>query len=267
MLMALLVVPALVSMQPTTQPGTKPAAKEGSHPLVTEVLYSVPKECDADQDGRRSATGDEFIELVNPTDKPINLKGYKIADAKKGVPPDAKGKDKDKPGDRPDRDNRFSFTFPELTLQPGEVVVVFNGYESSPAAPCGTKDAPAKKNPKFHDAYVFTAQVKSQYVAFANTADCIALYDPDGNTVECLHWGEKQKPEAAPKTSKLPEARGSVQRSGPTGDFVRHADLTGEDANETCSPGRFRLKKASQDPTPAAPPSSSSPASRPTPRK
>jgi hypothetical protein len=251
-------------MQPAAQPGTKPegSAKEARHPLVTEVLYAVPKDADPDQDGRRSATGDEFIELVNPTDKPINLKGYKIADAKKGVPPDAKGKDK--PGDK---DNRFSFTFPELSLQPGEVVVVFNGYESSPAAPCGTQDAAGKKNPKFHDAYVFSAQVKSQYVAFANTADCIALYDPDGNTIECIHWGEKQKPEAAPKTSKLPEARGSVQRTSVTGEFVRHTDLTGDDANEVCSPGRFRLKKDSQDPPRGAPPSSSSPASTPTPRK
>jgi len=265
MLIALLAVPALLSMQPASQPGTKPeaSAKDKAHPLVTEVLYAVPKECDADQDGRRSATGDEFIELVNPTDKPMNLKGYKIADAKKGVPPDAKGKEKDKL----DRDNRFSFTFPELTLQPGEVVVVFNGYESSPVAPCGTKDAAAKKNPKFHDAYVFTAQVKSQYVAFANNADCIALYDPDGNPIECLHWGEKQKAEPALKTSKLPEARGSVQRSGPEGDFVRHADLPGDDANETCTPGRFRLKKDSQDPTRVVPPSSSSPVSKPTPRK
>jgi hypothetical protein len=221
----------------------------------------VPKEGDPDEDGKRSATGDEFIELVNPHDKPISLKGYKLADAKKGVPPD-KQKDNAKPAD-----NRFSFTFPDLTLQPGEVVVLFNGYESSPAGPCGDKDAAPKKNPKFHDAYIFSAKVASQYVAFANTADCVALYDPEGKPVECIYWGDKQQPEPSAKQSKLPESRGSVQRASATGDFTRHSDLPGE---FPFSPGQFSLKGADvkkPDPTPAVPPSSSSPASTPTPRR
>jgi hypothetical protein len=146
-------------------------------------------------------------------------------------------------------------------------VVVFNGYESSPAAPCGTKDAAAKKNPKFHDAYVFSAQVKSQYVAFANNGDCIALYDPQGSTVEVIHWGANQRSDAAAKSSRLPEARGSVQRTSVTGEFVRHTELPGDDANEPFSPGKFRLKAETPSSKPATPPSSSSPASTPTPRK
>jgi hypothetical protein len=53
------------------------------HPLITEVLFAVPTgetDGDADQSGTRSATGDEFIELINPHTKPINLKGYRLVD-------------------------------------------------------------------------------------------------------------------------------------------------------------------------------------------
>src|SRR6185436_1093444 len=99
------------------------------------VLYAVPKEGDADQDGTRSATGDEFIELVNPHDKPINLKGYSLSDGKwqekpqpkndkPAAKPDSKGKQGEKPksdssGHRPE-ESRIHFVFPELMLQPGE---------------------------------------------------------------------------------------------------------------------------------------------------
>ncbi len=60
----------------------QPPVKE-PHPLITEILYAVPPGAagDAGQDGKRSATGDEFIELFNPHDKPINLKGYVLVDA------------------------------------------------------------------------------------------------------------------------------------------------------------------------------------------
>src|SRR5437870_5538652 len=46
------------------------------HPLITEILYAVPsgERGDANADGTRDAVGDEFIELTNPHDKPIQLK-------------------------------------------------------------------------------------------------------------------------------------------------------------------------------------------------
>mgnify|MGYP000364263502 CR=1 FL=1 len=72
-------------MQAASQPSTQPAGKQPTdettpaaakpkntkplvakpHPLICEILYSVPKgeEGDADQNGSRSATGDEFIEI------------------------------------------------------------------------------------------------------------------------------------------------------------------------------------------------------------
>jgi hypothetical protein len=226
-------------MQPAAQPvtPTKPdEPKQTLHPTITEVLYAVPKEGDPDQDGKRSATGDEFVELVNPHDKPISLKGYSLRDAKKG-PPDKSGKSADKPVE-----NSFRFTFPDLTLQPGEVVVVFNGYESSPAGPVGTKDKAAAKNPKFHDAYVFSVKPTSQYVALSNNGDSITLSDPEGKALECVYWGDKQQPEAALVTKKAPESRGSVQRTDLKGDFVRHQELAGSAGDVTFSPGQFDLK-------------------------
>src|SRR5205823_6103778 len=81
------------------------------HPLISEVLYAVPsgERGDANADGKRDAVGDEFIELVNPHDRPIQLKGYTLMDADAYAPgaakPDAspppKPSDKDKPSPPP----------------------------------------------------------------------------------------------------------------------------------------------------------------------
>jgi hypothetical protein len=246
----------LACLQPATP--TPPAAPK-LHPLITEVLYAVPKEHgDADQDGMRSATGDEFIELVNPHDKPINLKGYTLSNGKspetsKPTPTPAptpekadKGKEKKKdttaPGHRPE-ESRIHFTFPELTLQPGEVVVVFNGYESHTPGPVGDSKAAAAKNEKFHNAYVFSMHVTSQYMSLANAGDCVLLCDPEGKGVECVTWGESdRKPEkAAAVTHKAPDSRGSVQRTSISGEFVKHQELPAPFGDLACSPGWFEV--------------------------
>src|SRR5262245_25585994 len=80
------------------------------HPLISEVLYAVPSgpRGDANADGVRDAIGDEFIELVNPHDKPIQLKGYKLLDAdawSPGAPKPTKPGDAStaKPADKPAR--------------------------------------------------------------------------------------------------------------------------------------------------------------------
>jgi hypothetical protein len=137
------------------------------------------------------------------------------------------------------------FTFPELLLQPGEVVVVFNGYESHTPGPVGDAKAAAGKNDKFNNAYVFSMHVTSQYVALANAGDCVLLTDPEGNGVECVTWGESdKKPEkSAPVTHKAPESRGSVQRTSVTGEFVVHQELPAPYAGLPWSPGKFDIKK------------------------
>jgi cell wall-associated NlpC family hydrolase len=260
-----MLVPVLiVLMQPTAPAAPAPApppaatAPKSLHPMITEILYAVPKEGDADQDGTRSATGDEFIELVNPHDKPINLKGYTLTDGKSQAQakqeakpaetskPDAKGKPKkEATGHRPE-ESRVRFTFPELTLQPGEVVVVFNGYESHTPGPVGDTKAAAAKNDKFSNAYVFSMHCTSQYMALANAGDCVLLTDPEGNAVESVSWGDttdKKPDKPAPVTHKAPESRGSVQKTSVSGEFVVHQDLPGLYAGTPWSPGKFDLPK------------------------
>jgi hypothetical protein len=66
-------------------------AEPPKHPTITEVLYAVPtSEGDASGDGTRDAVGDEFVELVNATDAPIQLKGYRLSD-RNDASPDRKG--------------------------------------------------------------------------------------------------------------------------------------------------------------------------------
>ncbi|MBK9188664.1 MAG: lamin tail domain-containing protein [Phycisphaerales bacterium] len=217
--------------KPESAPSTAlPAAPsvEFPHPMITEVLYAVPSgdEGDADQNGRRSATGDEFVELMNPHTKPITLKGYTLTDGvvKKGA------KSKGEP--------QIRFVFPELTLKPGEVVVVFNGSDGPPAGPVGDTKAPAARNEKFNNAYVFTMKVKGSFTAFSNEGDCVLLSDPAGKPVECVRWGEEsQSPEkAAPRTYDAPESRGSVHREGD--EFVPHKNLSGDLGGLPFSPGK-----------------------------
>lgn len=213
-----------------------PAPVPFPHPLITEVLYSVPSGPDGDADGnsRRSATGDEFIELVNPHARAINLKGYTLTDGV--VPSAAKSKGKDK---KPEPQLRF--VFPELVLKPGEVAVVFNGFESTPAGPVGDSARPAGRNAHFHNAYVFTMRVKTQFNALANDGDCVLLSDPAGRPVHCVIWGDKdQRPDAAaPLVDEAPDSRGSVQRESLAGPFLAHRSLSGDLGGSPFSPGRF----------------------------
>jgi hypothetical protein len=245
---------------------------------------------DANGDGQRSANGDEFVELINPHDKPINLRGYSISDAKKGEEAkeasggggagggDAPGgpADKKEHAKKPVAEHKkggggaaVKFTFPNVELQPGQVVVVFNGYQQTFRGPVGTATAgPSGPNEHFHNALVFTMNVQSQFVAFANAGDCVVLRDPDGKVVECITWGKPEKggkvvPTGAMLTEQAPESGGSVQRASVGGKFVPLKEMKGDLAGELFSPGRFDL-------TPAEPPSKApvTPAAKPeTPRQ
>ncbi len=246
------------------------------NPLITEVLYAVPTgdEGDADKDGDRSATGDEFVELYNPHDKPIQLKGYTVCD---GTPEEAydkkstggkgskgksdgsqsrakpDGKADKKPESKSDKETNnkkdgpktsLRFVFPEFELKPGEVVVLFNGFEQKIPGPVGTKDrAPAGKNEKFGNAWVFSMGVESRFVAFNNKGDCVAINDPSGATIEVVTWGKpsKEPPSGALLTEKAPEAKGSVQRVGLTSKLVEHEEMTWSKGGgrELFSPGVF----------------------------
>ncbi|MBL8759913.1 MAG: lamin tail domain-containing protein [Phycisphaerae bacterium] len=192
-------------------------AEPPKHPVITEVLYAVPTaEGDANADGTRDAVGDEFVEIANTTDAPIQLRGYRLSDRNDASP---------------DRKGGWSFVFPELELKPGEVAVVFNGHGAKWSGPVGdTSRAPEGRNEKFHRAWVFTSRNDSDRVGFNNTGDWVMLSSPDNKPLECVLWGnaEKGEPKAvAPKLSKITEQvrDASVQRRAASEDFVSHRKL------------------------------------------
>lgn len=241
------------------------------HPLITEILYNVPTgtQGDANGDGDRSATGDEFIELVNPHGKPIQLKGYTITDGrdvKYEDDPTAKpGPDGKKPKKAKVQKPQFEFTFPELTLQPGEVVVLFNGYKQKWAQPVGDKNKAAGRNTKFHDAYIFSIQADSQFIGLNNDGDCIQLFAPGvSESIDCLWWGKSEEAGRDPSRliEKLPEAKGSVHRIGTSAEWKQSGDLTGS-LKGLFSPGAVDLPVAAAKESAKPGKSSTKPATKP----
>jgi hypothetical protein len=266
----------LVVLSPQPAPGGEQASPVPfPHPLITEVLYNVPPgaEGDADGDGVRSPTGDEFVELINPHDKPIRLKGYILTDGKNtrrpaaqppkedtnpprqpGRKPDSPGRSEPPPAQTlPEDDSRIRFVFPDITLEPGQVVVVFNGYKGEmpaepsdkapgptpprePASPAENRPAGATPQP-----IRLSMNITSQYCAFANNGDCVLLSDPDGRPVQCITWGQQPKPPDgfAPLIERAPETRtrGSVARVGLTRTLVDHRSLPGDLKGLPFSPG------------------------------
>lgn len=174
---ALLPLAAVAQPAPAPKPPLPPP-----HPLITEILYAVPTGAagDANNDGTRHANGDEFIELVNPHAEPIQLRGYTITDRNPGSiggPTGGGG-------------GGFRFTFPDLLLAPGEVVVLFNGYESKWTGPVGDSDRAAAPHDRFAGARVFTMRVDSARVGLSNTHDYVLLTAPDGRPVHRIVWGD-----------------------------------------------------------------------------
>ena len=198
-------------------------------PLITEILYAVPtgETGDANKDGTRQVAGDEFVELINPHDKPIDLAGWTLSDKSAGEKTTA-GKPKS---------GGLRFTFPACTLKPGQVVVVFNGFNSTFEGPVGDgAAAPEKPNEKFGGALVFTMRNTGERTSFSNASDWVLLSDADGKPVHLIKWGDVGKAVEAPLVETAPAAtKASVQRAGPRGALAPHAMSNGV----SFSPGVF----------------------------
>lgn len=214
-----------------------------SAPAITEVLYIVPQKelGDANKDGARHATGDEFVELCNPGDKPLDLKGWALVDSDAWWFLTDGGK---KPLDlksKPDGKDLL-FIFPACTLKPGECAVVFNGFEQKGVGATGSADGAAGKNDKFAGAYVFSMKLQTAKAGFGNDGDWVALLSPEGKFVEVVKWGkpDHEPPKDSGTVSEAPaDPKGSAQREGPTpgARFVDHAGLG--DKSKLFSPGEF----------------------------
>lgn len=229
------------------------------HPIITEVLFAVPSGPggDANRDGTRDAAGDEFVELINPHDRAIQLFGYTLTDSQE-------------PGK-----GQLKFTFPALELAPGEVVVVFNGFGATIAEPVGDqRTPPSGPHAAFAGARVFSMRCPSNKTAFGNAGDHVMLTAPDGTNVQRVWWSEdpsargasveapkdgheqgapppppaKPKPRPPLVEDYAPIAsRASVTRDTMlgTGRFVSHMDLE----RTSFSPGLYVIVKPPSPPT------------------
>lgn len=231
-----------VRAEPT--PAKPVVAVPWPHPLVTEVLFAVPtgEEGDANKDGVRDATGDEFVEIINPHERAIELRGYTIMDGSTNPK------------------TRLQFTFPAMTLPPKGVVVLFNGSKSRITGPVGDpKVAPSGVNQNFKAA-VFNMKLSSSRQGFSNTGDACVLKAPDGKLIQRVRWGKADEKtggssflldETAPSTSKSSVERDSIYKESM---WSVHIDK----ANEAFSPGTFGIA-----PAPATEPKSTDAPSKP----
>jgi len=180
---------------------------------------------DADGSGERDATGDEFIEIANPFDSPIQLEGYTLS-SRLSSPEKDTGKG-------------VRFVFPACELPPHGVVVVFNGFGGKIAGACGTDErAPDSGNGRFGGALVFSMGTRAKHRALSNSGDFVLLSAPDGTALDCVAWGQPDPapPSGALRLEEVPaNPKGSVQRVKPGEGLVAHKELDGK----PCSPGRI----------------------------
>ncbi len=138
--------------------------------VLNEVLADPPDGAagDANHDGARSSTQDEFVELVNASTIDLNIGGYQLTTRASG------GAD------------TVRHTFAADTIvAPGTSIVVFGGAQAA------AFDA---AHPAFAGAQVFTAS--SGGLSLTNGGSVVKLLDPAGATVEQLAYGATGEPDA-----------------------------------------------------------------------
>ena len=109
---------------------------------------------DANGDGTRDSSQDEFVEIINRTASPIDVGGFTVSDAA-----------------------QVRFTFPPGAVIPAtEVAVIFGG--GSPRGDFGNAAS---------SGLVFTAAL-----SLNNTGDTITVKDPAGNVVESVVYGSAE---------------------------------------------------------------------------
>ncbi len=189
------------------------------HPVITEILFDTPSEVlggDANLDGAWTSLGEEFVELVNPHDRAIDIGGYSISDT------------------HPDARYTLGFVIPEgARLEPGERLVVFNGFRQTVEMPGPYGDRrtlATAPNENFGGAYVYSAKNITSTRAFTDTGDVCVLRDPDGAVIELIEWGDPRGPlpENALRRQRLEgDVAFSYQRLGPWNAMLPHIDIDG----------------------------------------
>jgi len=149
--------------------------------IITEIMFDVPADTlgDANGDGIRGSHSDEFVELYNKGNSPIDLSAYQIVE-REGIP---------------------VFTFPVgATLNPGEFAVVFGavgtkGYGSN--IPSGTLLFAVHENDDNNDGFDNGAGKSN----FSNSSDRVMIVNTLlADTVAEVYWGGTAAHPIAPFT-------------------------------------------------------------------
>jgi uncharacterized protein (TIGR03437 family) len=171
--------------------------------VINEVLADPPEgaQGDANHDGTRSSTQDEFIELVNASTVDMNLGGYQLT---------VRG------GNNSDT-VRHTFAA-DTIIAPGTAIVVFGGAQAATFNPA---------HPAFARALVHTASTGG--LSLTNGGSTIKLLDPAGATIDQLAYGGATDLDADRNQSltRAPDV---------TGDFALHETAPASDGR-SFSPG------------------------------
>jgi uncharacterized protein (TIGR03437 family) len=159
---------------------------------INETLIDPPDGAagDANRDGARNASQDEFVEIVNASDTDIDLGGYRLS-SRGSTGADA---------------TRHLFTRGTI-LTPGTAVVVFGGANTSTFNP---------RDPAFGGALVLTASTGA--LSLINGGGTITLLDPSDAVIDELLYGGA--------TALEGDRNQSLTRAPDVlGDFALHASL------------------------------------------
>lgn len=159
--------------------------------VINEILADPPDGAngDANLDGVRSGTDDEFVELVNTTSSNLDIGGYQLLTRSSTATSDT-----------------VRHTFPAGTLFPaGSAIVIFGGGNFNP------------NNPAFGGAQVFKAS--SGGLSLNNTGGSVTLRQPSQTIINIFTYGGSTglSGDANQSLTRSPDAGG-----GTCGNFVLH---------------------------------------------
>lgn len=171
--------------------------------VINEILADPPEGTagDANRDGTRSSTQDEFIELVNASTIDFNLGGYQITVR----------------GSNNSDTVRHTFAA-DTVIAPGTAIVIFGGAQAATFSPA---------HPAFAGALVLTASTGG--LSLTNGGSTVKLLDPQGATIDQLTYGG---------TTDLDADRNQSLTRAPdvSGDFAPHEIAPASDGR-SLSPG------------------------------
>ncbi|MGH6912368.1 MAG: lamin tail domain-containing protein, partial [Geminicoccales bacterium] len=179
---------------PDATPCRSSVAADAGGLAIAEILADPPHgpRGDANGDGRRDPSEDEFVEIVNTGSAPICLSGWALGDA-----------------ENPER-HVFPLARP---LEPGQTLVVFGG-----GVPTG----------EFGGARVRTAAFAGR-LNLNNAGDVLTLRDADDRVVTQISWGDCGGGACAAEhwSGELGIEGSIVRRPEPVARWAAHVDAVG----------------------------------------